>query len=210
MHLRLCEFRKSEITPASCLRAATRRNLSQKPVALEIRFSRSPVQRVFRTSEGFGCSQRLAVCTGRISASPTIRPSRGHLDPRFRPRFRRLKVESRGFAHVRKHLENGVSHTTISGLCSQTPSTVISPATMVVRIERQTACSYLDATTMFRSGTRKGSSSTRGVRSTIWTSTLQVESSPVDARSLERTSNFVRRSGVSLRRTSIPRGLAAR
>ena len=49
---RACQPLKGKITPASCRRAATRRNLSQKTAVPEIRLSRSSVQRFSGASEG--------------------------------------------------------------------------------------------------------------------------------------------------------------
>ena len=66
---RACQALEGQTTPASCRRAAIRRNLSQEPAAPEIRLSRSPAQRFSGASEGFGCTQPLTACTERISAS---------------------------------------------------------------------------------------------------------------------------------------------
>ena len=60
---------KRQISSTSCRRAAACRNLSRKPAVPEIRLSRSPLQQFSRASEGFGCTQPLTACTGRISAS---------------------------------------------------------------------------------------------------------------------------------------------
>ena len=51
---RACQALKGQTTPASCRRAATRRNLSRKPAAPEIRLSRSPVQWFSGALKGFG------------------------------------------------------------------------------------------------------------------------------------------------------------
>ena len=70
---------EGQIPSASCRRAAIHWNLIQKPDGPEIRLSRSLLQPFSGASEGFRCTQPLAACTGRISASSAIHRERfGH------------------------------------------------------------------------------------------------------------------------------------
>ena len=85
---RACQALKGQTTPASCRRAATRRNLSRKPAAPEIRLSRSPVQWFSGAPEGFGAPSPSRPVRGEFRPHPAIRWPHGRPMLLFNPKCR--------------------------------------------------------------------------------------------------------------------------